>query len=146
MATILTVPFMNCGAKLSVFALLVAAFFLDGQAWMMLLITLLSWGGALLTAKLLCLTLFKGPATPFLLELPPYRLPTFRSLLIHTWEHTWMYLRKPRTVILTISILLWAMMTFPELPEASRQVFEQQRGCLVAEFPEDVRHWPRRRR
>lgn len=139
MATILTVPFMNCGAKLPVFALLVAAFFPDGQAWMMLLITLISWGGALLAAKLLRSTLFKGPATPFLLELPPYRLPTFRGLLIHTWERTWMYLRKAGTVILAISILLWAMMTFPELPEASRQVFEQQRESLVAEFPEDVK-------
>ncbi|HQN18897.1 MAG TPA: nucleoside recognition domain-containing protein, partial [Syntrophobacteraceae bacterium] len=139
MATILTVPFMNCGAKLPVFALLVAAFFPDGQAWMMLFITILSWGGALLAARLLRSTLFKGPATPFLLELPPYRLPTFHGLLIHTWERTWMYLKKAGTVILAISILLWAMMTFPELPEASRQQFEQQRESLLAEVQEDVK-------
>ena len=139
MATILTVPFMNCGAKLPVFALLVAAFFPDGQAWMMLLITVLSWGGALLVAKLLRSTLFQGPATPFLLELPPYRLPTFRGLLIHTWERTWLYLRKAGTVILAISILLWAMMTFPELPEESRQGFEQQRESLFSQVPEDLK-------
>ena len=139
MATILTVPFMNCGAKLPVFALLVAAFFPDGQAWMMLLITVLSWGGALLAAKLLRSTLFKGPATPFLLELPPYRLPTFRGLLIHTWERTWLYIRKAGTVILAISIILWAMMTFPELPEESRQHFELQRESLLAETPEDLK-------
>lgn len=139
MATILTIPFMNCGAKLPVFALLVAAFFPDGQAWMMLLITLFSWSGALLAAKLLRSTLFKGAATPFLLELPPYRLPTFRGLLIHTWERTWLYLRKAGTVILAISILLWAMMTFPELPETSREQFEQRRDSLLAEIPEDIK-------
>lgn len=137
-ATILTIPFMNCGAKLPVFALLVSAFFPDGQAWMMLLITILSWSGALLAAKFLRSTLFKGAATPFLLELPPYRLPTFRGLLIHTWERTSLYLRKAGTVILAISILLWAMMTFPELPETSREQFEQRRESILAETPEDI--------
>lgn len=115
LATLLTVPFMNCGAKLPVYALLVAAFFSENQARVMLIITLISWMGALLVAKLLRSTLIQGPATPFVMELPPYRLPTFKGLAIHTWERTWQYIKKAGTVILGISIILWAMMTFPRL-------------------------------
>ncbi len=118
LATLLTVPFMNCGAKLPVYALLVAAFFTEHRARVMLLITFISWAGALLVARLLRSTVITGPATPFVMELPPYRLPTFRGLAIHTWERTWQYIRKAGTVILGISIVLWAMMTFPRLDTA----------------------------
>jgi ferrous iron transport protein B len=135
LATLLTVPFMNCGAKLPVFALLVAAFFQRKQAMMMFCITLVAWLGALLIAKLLRVTVVRGPATPFVMELPPYRLPTFKGLAIHTWERTWQYARKAGTVILGISILLWALMTFPSLPHSQQQVFESQRRAILATAP-----------
>jgi ferrous iron transport protein B len=138
LATLLTVPFMNCGAKLPVFALLVAAFFHRRQAAMMFGITLAAWAGALLIAKLLRVTVIKGPATPFVMELPPYRLPTFKGLAIHTWERTWQYARKAGTVILGVSILLWAMMTFPGLPDAVRQDFDAQRQAIRAAAPDAV--------
>jgi ferrous iron transport protein B len=98
----------------------------------MLIITLVAWGGALLVAKLLRVTIIKGAATPFVMELPPYRLPTFKGLLIHTWERTWQYIKKAGTVILGISIILWAMMTFPGLPESKSQSFESQREAVMA--------------
>jgi ferrous iron transport protein B len=138
LATLLTVPFMNCGAKLPVFALLVAAFFHHRQAVMMFGITLAAWAGALLIAKLLRVTVIKGPATPFVMELPPYRLPTLKGLVIHTWERTWQYARKAGTVILGVSILLWAMMTFPGLPETMRQDFDNQRLAVRAAAPAGV--------
>ncbi len=138
LATLLTVPFMNCGAKLPVFALLVAAFFHQKQAVMMFGITLVAWAGALLIAKLLRVTVVKGPATPFVMELPPYRLPTFKGLAIHTWERTWQYARKAGTVILGVSIILWAMMTFPSLPDGQRQTFDDQRQALTAAAPPGV--------
>jgi ferrous iron transport protein B len=137
-ATLLTVPFMNCGAKLPVFALLVAAFFAQNEALMMFGITLAAWIGALLVAKLLRVTVVKGAPTPFVMELPPYRLPTFKGLAIHTWERTWQYIKKAGTVILGISVILWAMMTFPELPEQNRQVFESRRQAVLADTPADV--------
>ena len=96
LATLLTVPYMNCGAKLPVFALLVATFFAEKQAMMMFGITLVAWIGALLVAKLLRVTVIKGEATPFVMELPPYRLPTIKGLAIHTWERTWQYIKKGR--------------------------------------------------
>jgi ferrous iron transport protein B len=131
-ATLLTAPFMNCGAKLPVFALLIAAFFPQSRAQMMFILTLISWCGALLAAKFLRITVVRGASTPFVMELPPYRLPTFRGLLIHTWERTWQYVKKAGTVILGISVLLWAAMTFPRLPEAQIDIFEAQRTAIVS--------------
>jgi len=135
MATLLTVPFMNCGAKLPVFALLIGTFFAHYEAMMMFIITLIAWGGALLVAKLLRLTVIKGVSTPFVMELPPYRFPTFKGLLIHTWERTWQYIKKAGTVILGISIIIWAMMTFPGLPDSKIQEFEEQRETIMATVP-----------
>ncbi len=132
LATLLTVPFMNCGAKLPVFALLIAAFFSKNEAIMMLIITLIAWLGALLVAKLLRITVIKGKSAPFVMELPPYRFPTFKGLAIHTWERTWQYIKKAGTVILGISIILWAMMTFPGLPDSKVQEFEYQREAAKA--------------
>jgi ferrous iron transport protein B len=138
LATLLTVPFMNCGAKLPVFALLVAAFFAKKEALMMFIITLGAWAGALLVAKLLRTTVIKGAPTPFVMELPPYRLPTFKGLLIHTWERTWQYIKKAGTVILGISIILFVLMTFPGLPEERVAAFESQREAVLAALPDDV--------
>ncbi len=133
LATLLTVPFMNCGAKLPVYALLVAAFFAENEAWVMLLITMISWLGALLVAWLLRSTVIKGESTPFVMELPPYRLPTIKGLLIHTWERTRQYIKKAGTVILGISILLWAMMTFPCLGKDETLKFESNKTALTSQ-------------
>jgi ferrous iron transport protein B len=131
MATLLTVPFMNCGAKLPVLALLIGAFFNNHQAQYMFFFTMLAWLVAMLAAKLLRSTVLRGAPTPFVMELPPYRFPTVRGLLIHTWERTYQYIKKAGTVILGISILLWAMMTFPSLPESTKQSFEQRRQEIL---------------
>ncbi len=131
MATLLTVPFMNCGAKIPVLALLIGAFFAEHKAMYMFLFTMLSWVVALFAAKLLRTTVFRGIPTPFVMELPPYRFPTIRGLVIHTWERTYQYIKKAGTVILGISILLWALMTFPGLPEEQIANFEQQRNTLT---------------
>ena len=131
MATLLTVPFMNCGAKLPVLALLIGAFFSDKKAMYMFLFTMLSWLVALIAAKFLRLTVLRGAPTPFVMELPPYRFPTLRGLLIHTWERTFQYIKKAGTVILGISILLWALMIFPGLPEEEVAFFEQQRQTVM---------------
>jgi ferrous iron transport protein B len=131
-ATLLTAPFMNCGAKLPVFALLIAAFFPHSRAGMMFVLTLISWSGALMAAKFLRMTVVRGASTPFVMELPPYRLPTFRGLMIHTWERTWQYVKKAGTVILGISVLLWASMTFPLLPDAQLDKYAAQHSAVLA--------------
>jgi ferrous iron transport protein B len=138
LATLLTVPFMNCGAKLPVFALLIATFFARHEAAIMFLITIGAWAGALLVAKLLRITVIRGASTPFVMELPPYRMPTFKGLAIHTWERTWQYIRKAGTVILGLSIVLWALMSFPGLPESRAREFEKSRQVELGRAPAAV--------
>ncbi|MGD9033820.1 MAG: ferrous iron transport protein B [Desulfobacteraceae bacterium] len=133
-ATLLVVPFMNCGAKLPVFAMLIAAFFAKKQAGMMFIFTLLSWSFALFAAKMIRSTVLKGPKTPFVMELPPYRAPTLKGLIIHTWERTWQFVKRAGTFILAMSILLWAMMTFPGLSEKQLKAYEEQRLGLRDSF------------
>jgi ferrous iron transport protein B len=133
-ATLLAVPFMNCGAKLPVFGMLIAAFFAKDRARMLFVFTLLSWTFALFSAKIIRSTILRGPKTPFVMELPPYRIPTGKGLIIHTWERTWQYIKKAGTVILGVSILLWAMMTFPGLSQDQRQIYEEQRIQNKASF------------
>ncbi len=138
LATLLTVPFMNCGAKLPVFALLTAAFFAESQAEVMLLITLISWLGALLVAWFLRSTLIRGESTPFVMELPPYRMPTLKGLFIHTFERIIQYIKKAGTVILLISIILWAMMTFPELDQSRINEFDARRSHIVSGLTQET--------
>jgi len=82
---------------------------------------------AILVAKLLRHTVLKGAPEPFVMELPPYRWPTLKSVSIHMWERGWLYIKKAGTIILSISILLWAISTFPMLPANQAEVFEDAR-------------------
>lgn len=133
-ATLLVVPFMNCGAKLPLFGLLIAAFFHEGEARMLFIFTLLSWFFALFAAKILRSTVLRGPKTPFVMELPPYRAPTIKGLLIHTWERTWQYIKKAGTVILAISVILWAMMTYPGLSDERAARYEKSMSDIRSAF------------
>jgi ferrous iron transport protein B len=72
------------------------------------------------------------------MELPPYRMPTFKGLAIHTWERTWQYIRKAGTVILGLSIVLWALMSFPGLPEPKVREFEKSRQAELGRAPAAV--------
>lgn len=126
LATLLTLPYMACGAKLPVFLLLAGAFFPDNAPTVMFLLTVVGWVMALLVARLLRSSIVKGESTPFVMELPPYRMPTLLSLLLHCWERGWMYLKKAGTVLVAISVLIWASMTFPGLPEDKSEPFETQ--------------------
>ena len=135
MATLLTVPFMNCGAKVPVIALLIGAFFSDNKAQYMFFFTMLAWLVAMIAAKFLRSTVLRGAPTPFVMELPPYRFPTLRGLLIHTWERTWQYIKKAGTVILAISILLWAMMTYPGLSDEKQAEYSAARQTISAAYP-----------
>lgn len=130
LATLITAPFMACGAKLPVFLLFVGVFFEENQAMVMFLLTMVAWACALIVSKILRHTVIKGESTPFVMELPPYRFPTMRGLFIHTWERTWQYIKKAGTVILAISILIWAAMTFPNLPAEQVAAFDAQKTVV----------------
>ncbi len=115
LTTIMIVPFMSCGARLPIYALIIPAFFAGKyQALVMWIIYLIGVVIALGCALLLKSTLFKGEGEVFVMELPPYRLPTVSSLLLHMWERTLMYLKKAATLILLASVILFFINNFPE--------------------------------
>jgi len=133
LVTMLVVPLMSCGARLPIYALIIPAFF--PQAWhapMLWIIYVIGILLAILSAKVLRSTIFRGESIPFVMELPPYRMPTFRGVLTHMWQRGWLYMKKAGTIILGISILLWAMTTFPGLPDEEAQRFEKEKQSVQA--------------
>ena len=121
-ATMLITPLMSCGARLPVYVLLAGAFFAPSVAGKVIFsIYLLGVLMAVTMAWLLRSTVLCGPTTPFVMELPPYRVPTIKGTLIHMWERAWQYVRKAGTVILTASVIMWALLSFPGPPPESRQ-------------------------
>ena len=120
LATMLVIPLMSCGARLTIYALLIPAFFrpaLRGPVmWLIYVIGILI---AILCINLLRKTILKGESMPFVMELPPYRMPTWKGMAIHTWDRGWMYLKKAGTTILALSVILWALTSFPTPPQAS---------------------------
>jgi ferrous iron transport protein B len=117
LVTILVLPLISCGARFPIYAMLTATFF--PHAWrtaILMSIYLFGVALALLLARLLRRTLLRGDDPLFVMELPPYRLPTWRGILMHTWERGWLFVRKAGTVILGISIILWALSAYPKVP------------------------------
>lgn len=115
--TIMVLPLMSCGARLPIYALMIPAFFpphLQGPVLWVIYVTGIVL--ALVGARLLRATLFKGENTPFIMELPPYRLPTVDSLLVQMWTRAWLYLKKAGTVILGAAVILWFLTVYPKPP------------------------------
>ncbi len=111
--TILINPFMSCSARLPIYVLLVGTFFESHAALVFMGLYLLGIAIAMATALLLRKVYFKADETPFVMELPPYRIPTLKSSLRHTWGKGEQYLRKMGGVILVASIIVWALNYFP---------------------------------
>jgi ferrous iron transport protein B len=115
LTTMLVIPLMSCGARLPIYMLIIPAFF--PQTWQAPLLWIIYVIGiilAIISAKFLRRTLFKGESVPFVMELPPFHMPTFKGVFIHMWERGWLYLKKAGTVILGISILLWVIASYPK--------------------------------
>ncbi len=112
--TIMVLPLMSCGARLPIYALLIPAFFAEKyQAFMLWLIYVIGVAVAMAGAWLMRKTLFKGDGEIYLMELPPYRMPMLKSLLLHMWDRGKMYVAKAGTVILAATIILYICNTLP---------------------------------
>ena len=119
--TILVLPLMSCGARLPIYALIIPAFFAHKyQPLMMWLMYLIGVVFALVAALIMKNSIFKGDGEIYLMELPPYRMPTLKSLMLHMWDRGKMYLQKAGTIILATSIILYICNTFPEKQEFSK--------------------------
>lgn len=124
MITMLITPFMSCSARLPVYILFISAFFAKNQGSVLLLLYILGMLFAVISAFILKKAFFRTPEIPFVMELPPYRIPTLRSIGKHVWFRTELYLKKIGGVILIASIIVWVLSNFPRnksLPENERQ-------------------------
>ena len=112
--TMLVIPMMSCSARIPVYVILVSAFFSRYAAFVLMGLYLLGMIMAVLMAKLFSRFLVKGESLPFVMELPPYRMPTAKAVLRHTWEKGKEYLKKMGTIILGASIVVWALSYYPQ--------------------------------
>lgn len=135
--TILINPFMSCTARLPIYVLLVGTFFSRHAALMFMLIYLTGIAVAMLTARMLRKFYFKADETPFVMELPPYRIPTLKASLRHMWGKGEQYLKKMGGVILVASIIVWALNYFPLHNEQSSAITPQGTGVVSNEDTDD---------
>lgn len=137
MATIMVAPFMSCSARLPVYLLMIAVLVPGSGPWAGLQETLLLAGAyalgtvvALIGALILRKTMLKGEAGGFTIELPPYRLPVWRNVLLTMWDRGMIFVRKAGTIILAISIILWFLLSYPRIEGAdgSEQIRQSYAG------------------
>ena len=128
--TMLVNPLMSCSARLPIYLLLVGAFFPNNASLVLLVIYAIGILLAVVMARLFCRFLVKGDDTPFVMELPPYRIPTSKSIFRHTWEKGAQYLRKMGGIIMIASIVIWALGYYPN-HDAYTDVAEQQENSYI---------------
>ncbi len=130
--TALLVPLMSCGARLPVYVLFTAAFFSSSKGTILWFLYLLGIAMAILIGFIFKKTLFRGETPMFVMELPPYRLPSFRSLMIHTWEKGKHFIIKAGTYILAVSILVWFLLNLPWGVENTKDSYLGKMGQVSA--------------
>lgn len=128
--TMLIVPFMSCSARLPVYILLIGAFFPKSPTLILISLYLIGIILAILTAQLFNKTLFKSKDAPFVMELPPYRMPSAKSIIKHMWDKSALYLKKVGGVILIAVIIIWALGYFPRT-SVNTSKYEQEINTLT---------------
>ena len=131
--TMLINPLMSCSARLPIYLLLVGAFFPNNASLVLLSIYAIGIFLAVLLARLFSKFLVKGDDTPFVMELPPYRMPTAKSIFRHTWEKGAQYLKKMGGIIMIASIIIWFLGYYPN-HEAYETVAEQQENSYIGQL------------
>ncbi|MDI7261961.1 MAG: ferrous iron transport protein B, partial [Thermodesulfobacteriota bacterium] len=127
--TILVNPLMSCAARLPIYTLFAGAFFAENQGWVVFSLYLLGIILAIIVARIFKGLFFGGEVSPLIMELPPYRMPTIKGVLIHMWERGGLFLRKAGTIIFLGVILIWLLASLPFGVEyASKESFIGQLG------------------
>ncbi|WP_418179175.1 ferrous iron transport protein B [Aliarcobacter lanthieri] len=141
MATVLTVPYMNCLAKVPFYTLLLGAFFKPDMALMMFFISTATVFTALIVAKILTTTVLRNRETaPFVMELPPYHLPTLKGVVIRSSQRVWIYIKKVVTIVLAVAIVLFALLQFPGLSEESQIKYDDMSNKALMDFDSKMKN------
>lgn len=130
--TCLLIPLMSCGARLPVYVVFVGAFFTAYSATVIWSLYVMGIMLAIVVGFIFKKTLFRGEAPMFIMELPPYRMPSFRSLMIHTWEKGKHFLIKAGTYILAFSIIIWFLLNLPWGVESKKDSYLGKMGQIAA--------------
>ncbi len=135
--TILMTPFMSCSARLPVYIVLAGSFFSDKAGTVIFGLYLTGIVIAILSGRILRRVLFKGEEAPFIMELPPYRIPMFKSLVIHMWDRGKMFLKKMGGVILVGSIIIWVLSNFPRQISYSED-YDKKIDTVKSEYAQKI--------
>lgn len=135
--TMLVNPLMSCSARLPIYLLLVGAFFPKNGSLVLLAIYAIGIALAVIMARLFSRFLVKGDDTPFVMELPPYRMPTMKSIFRHTWEKGAQYLKKMGGIIMIASIIIWFLGYYPDHDAYPTQA-EQQENSYIGQIGQAV--------
>lgn len=143
MATILTVPFMNCLAKVPLYTLLVNIYFATDKGLVLFYIATITVIVALLVSKLLTVSVLRNMATaPFVMELPHYHLPEVKSVLRRAIERTWLYIKKVGTVVVAVATVVYVLLQFPGLSKQQDAEYRAKAEAAIAAFYQDMQGNP----
>ncbi len=139
MATILTVPLMNCMAKIPLYVLLIGMFFAAYKAPTMFFIATITLIIALGVAKALNITVLKGKeSAPFVMELPPYHIPTISGVLRRCLERTWLFVRKVITIIIAVATIVYALISMPGISKERKAYYEKRANQAIEKFYREI--------
>lgn len=131
--TMLVNPLMSCSARLPIYLVMIGAFFPNCASFMLLCIYTTGILLAVIMARIFSKFLVKGEDSPFVMELPPYRMPTSKSIMRHTWEKGAQYLKKMGGIIMIASIIIWFLGYYPQ-HDAYESVAEQQKNSYIGQI------------
>lgn len=139
LATILIVPMMNCLAKVPLYLILIGAYFADVGGLVMFFIATVTLFMALPVAKLLSLTVLRNKqSAPFIMEMPPYHIPTIGGMLRRAWERVWLFLKKIVTVVAAVAVVVFVLINFPGLSDERMAYYQGVSDAAIAKFIKDV--------
>ncbi|MBS3757939.1 MAG: ferrous iron transport protein B [Desulfobacterales bacterium] len=135
LATILIIPLLNCMAKVPLYILLINIYFAAHKGWAMFFISTISLLLVLPISKILTLTVLKNrPTAPFVMEMPPYHLPTIRGVLTRAVERVWLFIRKITTIVAAVAVVVFVLMQFPGISDERTAYYEGEKQKAVTAF------------
>ncbi|KMY66265.1 iron transporter FeoB [Desulfocarbo indianensis] len=135
LATILTVPYMNCLAKAPLYILLINIYFAADKSWALFFISTITIIMALIIAKVLTYFVLRGKETaPFVMEMPAYHTPTVKGVLQRAYERTWQYIKKVGTIVVAVSVCVFILLQFPGIPDESMLNYTGRMEKSMADF------------
>jgi ferrous iron transport protein B len=139
LATILIIPLLNCMAKVPLYVLLINIYFAAQKAWAMFFISTISLLMVLPVSRILTLTVLRDKETaPFVMEMPPYHLPTVRGVLGRAVERVWLFIRKITTIVAAVAVVIFVLLQFPGIGDERMAHYEAAREKAIAAFQKKI--------